>query len=146
MKVVSYYSVVPSVNKSQEKFDILTKFIQGVNAAGDEGIVHQGYDLQQCDVGMIQGWQHEVGKNSSHLQLRQRVIDRRLNKRVCTADSNLFLYANKTNKPHHYLRYSFDGVFPNTGEYFDNKPNPNRWQQISKHLDIKIIEPTAKTS
>ena len=32
MKVVSYYNVVPVVNKSQEKFDILTKFIKGVNA------------------------------------------------------------------------------------------------------------------
>ena len=40
MKVISYYNVVPNKNKSQEKFDILTKFIQGVNAAGDTGIVH----------------------------------------------------------------------------------------------------------
>ena len=55
MKVISYYNVVPNKNKSQEKFDILTKFIQGVNAAGDTGIVHNGYDLQKCDVGMIQG-------------------------------------------------------------------------------------------
>ena len=138
MKVVSYYNVVPAVNKSQEKFSILTKFIEGVNAAGDEGIVHQGYDLQQCDVGMIQGWQHEVGKQAPHLHLRQRVIDRRLNKRVCTADSNLFLYANKSNQPYHYLRYSFDSVFPSIGEYFDNNPNASRWQQISNHLNIKI--------
>mgnify|MGYP001082829119 CR=1 FL=1 len=141
MKVVSYYNVVPNKNKSQEKFDILTKFIQGVNAAGDTGIVHKGYDLQKCDVGMIQGWQHEVGKNAPHLQLRQRVMQRTANKRVCTADANLFLYANKTNHPHHYLRYSFDGVFPNTGEYFDNNPNPKRWQQISKHLNISLEQP-----
>ena len=138
MKVVSYYNVVPSYNKSQEKFDILTKFIQGVNAAGDTGIVHKGYDLQKCDVGMIQGWQHAVGKNAPHLQLRQRVMNNTSNTHVCTADANLFLYANKTNRPHHYLRYSFDGVFPNTGNYFDNDPNPKRWQQISKHLDIAL--------
>ena len=144
MKVISYYNVVPSLNKSQEKFDILTKFIAGVNAAGDQGYVHQGYDLQQCDVGMIQGWQHEVGKNAPHLQLRQRVMQRTANKRVCTADANLFLYANKTNHPHHYLRYSFDGVFPNTGNYFDDNPNPARWQQISNHLGIKIEEPRVK--
>jgi hypothetical protein len=144
MKVVSYYNVVPNKNKSQEKFDILTKFIQGVNAAGDTGIVHKGYDLQKCDVGMIQGWQHEVGKNAPHLQLRQRVMQRTANKRVCTADANLFLYANKTNHPHHYLRYSFDGVFPNTGNYFDDNPNPSRWQQISNHLGIKIEEPRVK--
>lgn len=138
MKVVSYYNVVPAKNKSQEKFDILTKFVQGVNAAGDIGVLHKGYDLQSCDVGMIQGWQHEVGKSASHLQLRQRVIDCTANKRVCTADANLFLYANKTNHPYHYLRYSFDGIFPSTGEYFDQSPDPKRWQQISKHLNISL--------
>lgn len=138
MKVISYYNVIPAKNTSQEKLNILTKFIQGVNAAGDTGILHKGFDLQQCDVGMIQGWQHERGKNAPHLQLRQRVIDRSANKHVCTADSNLFLYASNTNAPHHYLRYSFDGVFPTTGQYFDNEIDPNRWQQISNDTGIKL--------
>jgi hypothetical protein len=138
MKVVSYYNVVPVVNKSQEKFDILTKFIKGVNAVGDEGVLHKGFDLQQCDVGVIQGWQHDLGKNMAHLKLRKSVMDNTANKHVCTADANLFLYANKTNQPHHYLRYSFDGVFPNTGKYFDDNPDPTRWQQISKDTGIQL--------
>ena len=138
MKVVSYYNVVPIVNKSQEKFDILTKFIKGVNAVGDEGILHKGFDLQKCDVGVIQGWQHDLGKKMSHLKLRKSVIDNTSNTHVCTADANLFLYANKTNEPHHYLRYSFDGVFPNTGNYFDDTPDPKRWQQISKDTGIQL--------
>jgi len=140
MKVVSYYNVVPSINKSQEKFDILTKFVKGVNAAGDEGILHTDYSLIESDVGVIQGWQHQQGKSGAHLQLRQRVIDTQIqsNKYVCTADSNLFLYANNSNKPHHYLRYSFNGVFPDTGIYFDDRPEPKRWQQISKDLDIQL--------
>jgi len=138
MKVVSYYSVIPVVTKSQEKQDILTKFIKGVNAAGDTGILHQGYDLQQCDVGMIQGWQHDLGKNMPHLQLRQNVINRTANTHVCTADANLFLYSNKTNRPHHYLRYSFNGVFRNTGVYFDDIINPARWQQLSKDCNIQL--------
>lgn len=138
MKIVSYYNVVPQKNKSAEKYNILSNFIQGVNAVGDTGILHQGYDLQKCDLGVIQGWQHEVGKSAPHLSLRQRIIDCVENKRVCTADSNLFLYANKTNSPHHYLRYSFDGVFPNTGEYFDKNIDKTRWSQISKDLDINL--------
>jgi hypothetical protein len=138
MRVVSYLNVVPAKNKSQEKIDILKKFIIGVGAAGDTGVLHQGYDLQKCDVGIIQGWQHETGKNAPHLRLRQGVIQRTHNTHVCTADSNLFLYANKTNQPHHYLRYSFNGVFPNTGNYFDTQVNPKRWKKISKHLGIKI--------
>ncbi len=138
MKVVSYYDVVPSKNKSQEKFDILTKFVQGVNAAGDTGILHRGTNLIDADVGVIQGWQHERGKNALHLRLRQSVIDCTKNKHVVSADANLFLYANKTNQPHHYLRYSFDGVFPNTGIYCDTTINSKRWQQISHETGIQI--------
>ena len=138
MKVVSYFNVVPSKNKSQEKHDILTEFIEGVNAAGDTGILHQGDNLIKADVGFIQGWQHESGKNATHLRLRQSVIDRTANTHVCTADANLFLYANGRNAPHHYLRYSFNGVFRNTGNYFDDNVDPARWQQISTDCDIQI--------
>ena len=138
MKVVSYYDVVPEKNKSQEKFDILTKFVQGVNAAGDEGILHQGHSLVDADVGVIQGWQHEKGKNAPHLRLRQNVINCTKNKHVVSADANLFLYANKTNTPHHYLRYSFNGVFPNTGIYCDTQIDPKRWQQISQDCNIQL--------
>tara|TARA_B110000977_G_C11066281_1_gene487933 strand:+ start:1797 stop:2723 length:927 start_codon:yes stop_codon:yes gene_type:complete len=138
MKVVSYYNVVPFKNKSQEKINILTKFVTGVNAAGDIGVLHQGNDLVNADVGFIQGWQHESGKNATHLQLRQRVIDCTANTHVCTADANLFLYASHHNLPHHYLRYSFNGVFRNTGNYFDNNVDPLRWQQISNDCDITI--------
>lgn len=142
MKVVSYYSVIPVLNKSQEKVDILTKFITGVNAVGDVGIIHKGYNLIDADVALIQGWQHETGKTAQHLALRQKVIDAQLSQKkfVCVADSNLFLFANKDNKPHHYLRYSLNGVFPNTGTYFDNCPDPKRWEQIQSDTGIKLEE------
>jgi len=140
MRVVSYYNVVPAVNKSQEKFDILTKFVKGVNAAGDEGILHTSNTVVDADVGVIQGWQHQQGKRGAHLQLRQNVIDTQIqnSKYVCVADANLFLYANKSNKPWHYLRYSFNGVFPDTGIYFDDNPDPKRWQQISRDTGITL--------
>lgn len=140
MKVTSYYNVVPEKNKSQEKIDILTKFIQGVNAVGDSGTLHKGYSIFDTDVAVIQGWQHEKGKNAPHLKLRQQIIDTQLNagKFVVCADANLFLYANKSNKPHHYLRYSFNGVFPNTGIYCDTDPNPKRWEQISRDTGITL--------
>jgi len=52
-------------------------------------------------------------------------------------DSNLFLYANTTN-PLHYLRYSFNGVFPTTGIYCDTTIDPCRWQKISQNLKHNI--------
>lgn len=140
MKVASYSRVIPLKNKSEEKEQILKKFIVGVNKLGDTGEYHQGLDLVDCDVAVIQGWQHQLGKTAPHLKLRESIINYQINRKkyVCVADSNLFLYATENNKPHHYLRYSFNGVFPNTGIYCDDTSDPKRWQQISKDLNIQI--------
>lgn len=139
MKVVSYLSCLPKSNKKQEKVDALVKFAQGVNAQGGQGIVHTGLDLVDCDVAVILGWVHEASKNSPHLDLRRRVAwqQQRLGKHVVIIDSNLFLYQN-VNNPGHYLRYSFDGVFPNTGNYCDQRPDPIRWNQISDNMQIRV--------
>jgi len=146
MRVISYLNVIPSKNNSQEKVDILHNFIKGVNARGDQGILQPDSNLVDCDVAVIQGWTHHKGKTGAHLQLRENIIKHQIQsgKFVCTADSNLFLYANKSNKPHHYLRYSFNGVFPNTGIYFDDKVDPRRWQQISSDLSIMLEQKPAK--
>ena len=138
MKIISYISVIPAKNKSEEKLQILTNFAKGVSRMGDEGLIHRGYDPLPCDVAIIQGWQHERGKTAPHLALRQKLIDRTRNTHVITADSNLFLYANSTNKPHHYLRYSINGIFPTTGNYCDDRINPKRWEQISRDCNIKL--------
>lgn len=139
MKVVSYLGTVPANNKKQEKIDILNFFYSGVRVLGDEAVLHNGLHVVDSDVAVIQGWVHENSKNSPHLQLRKSIIkhQKRNNGRVLIADSNLFLYANKDN-PHHYLRYSFDDVFPINGEYFWSSPDPTRWQRISQHLGITL--------
>lgn len=140
MKVVSYSCVVPTKNNSFEKEELLKRFLTGVAVHGDKTIYHNNYNLLECDVAVIQGWQHRLGKIAPHLKLRKQVIDHQLaNKKfVCVADSNLFLYATKNNAPHHYLRYSFNGVFPNTGIYCNDTAIVNRWQQISRDLEITV--------
>ena len=140
MKVVSFEKVIPQKNTSQEKIGIIHNFIQGVQAAGDTGSINSTFDYETCDVAVIQGWQHERGKSAPHLALRQKIIDTQAmhKKYTITGDSNLFLYANKSNHPHHYLRYSFNGIFPTTGIYCDNIVDPKRWQQISRDCDIKL--------
>jgi len=140
MNVVSYFKAVPKNNTKSEKTDMLLNFIQGVNAVGDNGRVYYGSEIIDNDVAIIQGWQHEFGKSSEHLLLRKAIIDSQLknNKYVITADSNLFLYASPKNTPHHYLRYSINGVFPDTGNYCDTEVDTSRWQQISKDLNIKL--------
>lgn len=138
LNVVGYIGGIPAKNKNPEKPLILKNFIQGVQSCGDSGLIHDGMHLP-TDVGVIQGWVHEESPNAPHLLIRRRVIEgqKKLGKKVITADSNLFLYADPTN-PHHYLRYSFDGVFPQTGNYCDDIVDPTRWQQISKDIGISL--------
>lgn len=142
MKVISYIATLPSKllqsnDLSSQKINTLRHFVNGVNAVGDVGLVVDRMIWEPCDVAVMLGWVHEHGKNAPHLSFRQEILERQRNNggRTVIADSNLFLYKNKSN-PHYYLRYSFDGVFPNTGEYCDSAPDPSRWQRISKDIGV----------
>ena len=137
--VAIYHSTVPNA-KSQEKIDLLKFFSQGVKAYGDNAIDVTTHSYCPADVGVIQGWLGPGNTTgSNHLVLRNRVIQTQLasKKYVVAVDSNLFLYANKQN-PLHYLRYSFDGVFPTTGFYFDTNIDSTRFKQISQDLNISV--------
>lgn len=139
LTVVGYLSGIPSKNSNQEKPLILDNFCKGVNALGDNGILHNGFNLINCDLAVIQGYVHEQGKSAPHLNLRKSILEKhkKENKHVLIADSNLFLYKN-TKNPKHYLRYSFDGIFPTTGYYFTNNIDPDRWKKIQKDLNLQL--------
>jgi hypothetical protein len=136
--VAIYHKTVPNA-KNLEKIDLLKNFSLGVRATGDTAVDNQNYAYQQTDVGVIQGWLGGGIITTPHLQLRNTVITNQLKnkKYVVAVDSNLFLYANTAN-PLHYLRYSFNGVFPNTGIYCDTEVDPTRWQKISRVLNITL--------
>jgi hypothetical protein len=132
MKVISFLATLPpkqlaavaATGKVNHKIDTLERFVQGVSAAGDQGSVSGDLQYSQCDVAVMLGWVHEHGKQAPHLSLRQALLDQQRQRggRVVIADSNLFLYRDIAN-PHFYQRYSFDGVFPYTGEYCDQAPD-----------------------
>jgi len=145
LRAVAYYAGIPARNNNPEKPMILDNFLQGVKAVGDEAIAHHGTNLIDADVALIQGFVHELGKTAPHLQLRRNILDHQhaqMN-RSLIVDSNLFLYADPGNTKR-YLRYSYDGVFPCTGFYFDAQIDPARWQKISKDLNISL-KPYTKT-
>lgn len=129
-----YHRSVPPGNKSPEKPQILTNFSRGAKVVGDRVIDVEEYATAPADVGVIQGWTHEQ-TDRPHLQLRQQAIH--AHARVVAVDSNLFLYKNRAN-PGHYLRYSFNGIFPTTGIYCDDRVDPARWQQIQRDLGLAI--------
>jgi len=135
----AYYSGIPAKNSNPEKPAILDNFLEGVKKLGDTAIAHRGMNTVSCDVALIQGFVHEHGKEASHLQLRKNAVElqKKNGKRSLIVDSNLFLYADPGNTKR-YLRYSFDGVFPTTGFYFDKDVDPVRWKKISQDLNINL--------
>ena len=137
--VVSYMKGIPASNKNPEKPGSLTNFIVGVNTTGDKGIISNDLNLLKCEVAVIQGFVHEDGKQAPHLEFRRRIIEhqKRNKNRTIIIDSNLFLYADPGNTKG-YLRYSYDGIFPNTGEYCYDNPDPNRWNKIKNDLKIDL--------
>lgn len=139
LKAVAYYGGIPPNNSNIEKPMILDNFIQGVRASDDEAIAHKGMDIIPCDVALIQGFVHEDGKTLPHLILRKQAHEMQIknNKKSLIVDSNLFLYADPGNSKR-YLRYSFNGVFPTNGFYFDRDVDPSRWQKISANLNINL--------
>ena len=136
---MAYYGGIPPTNNNPEKPLILDNFLAGVRTVGDTAIAHQGMNAIPCDVALIQGFVHEHGKSAPHLQLRHNAVllQKNNNRRSLIVDSNLFLYADPNNTKT-YLRYSFDGVFPTTGFYFDQDIDPTRWANISRDLNISL--------
>jgi hypothetical protein len=132
--VAIYHKSVPPGNKNIEKPQLLLNFSQGVKRTGDLVVDVLGHDCVITDVGVIQGWVHEV-PDTPHLKLRKKAI--MSHREIVSADSNLFLYKDKTN-PGNYLRYSFNGIFPTTGIYCDNQIDPVRWQKIQRDLNLAV--------
>ena len=142
-RVVSYMKCIPPGNKKAQKPLIIRNFIEGVNRAGkkfgDQGVILNSWTVVDADVSVIQGFTHENSQRHRHLMLRKAVYEgqQRRNKRCMIVDSSLFLYADIT-QSRNYLRYGYDGIFPNTAEYCWDNPNPHRWEKIKKDLNIEL--------
>ena len=141
MKTIAvYHKTVPN-NKNQEKTDILRFFAKGARANNELVTDIHSYECIDSEVAVIQGWVAPGQTITPHGDLRNRIINNQIQKSkyVVGVDSNLFLYADTSNALH-YLRYSFNGIFPNTGNYCDSTIDPTRWQKISNNLHIHLKE------
>lgn len=136
MKVAIYLSAVPGKSKNKFKRDLLIQFANGVSACGDHvQIVDDVGLIADCDLAVIQGW---IGmKTAPHLEQRRRVIkeQRKTGKHTLVIDSNLFGFL-EPNDFNRYLRYSLDGIFPNTGYYFSKNIDASRWQEIKQSYNF----------
>ena len=131
--------VIPPGNKKPQKPLIIKNFIEGVNKCGDKGVVVNSWNVIDADVSVLQGFVHQTPQKHRHLMLRKTVYERQLkrNKRTMIVDSSLFLFADPKQEKN-YLRYGYDGIFPNTAEYCWDNPDPQRWEKIKKDLRIDL--------
>jgi len=136
--VAIYHLSIPN-KKNQEKVDVLKNFSIGAKLNQEVVSDITNYNLINTDVAVIQGWVAPEQSLTPHGDLRSRVIKHQTSrsKFVVGIDSNLFLYANTDNLLH-YLRYSFNGIFPSTGIYCDREIDPSRWKNISKNLNLTL--------
>lgn len=133
MKVAVYLSAIPQT-KGAEKLQILKNFGHGVAYAGDQVEYVTEHKIVDADVAIMQGFVHN-DTSSSHLKLRRDILDH--HKKTVVIDSNLFQFADPE-RQNFYLRYSLNGVFPNTGFYFDNNIDHSRWPSIQKTLNVSL--------
>tara|TARA_B100001013_G_scaffold636_3_gene514 strand:- start:7561 stop:8514 length:954 start_codon:yes stop_codon:yes gene_type:complete len=139
LRVVAYMRVIPPGNKNPQKPLIIKNFIEGVNRAGDQGLVINSWQIVNADVSVIQGFVHKDSKQTRHLLLRKNVYENqiKLKKKCLIVDSSLFLWADPKQEKT-YLRYGFNGIFPNTAEYCNETPDPARWEKIKKDLNVDL--------
>jgi hypothetical protein len=139
-KVISHLGGTPNPARNNHKTQLLRDIISGVLLSGDIGSVQVERKALDCHVAVLQGFVHPQSERVPHLIFRQAILDKQKldGNHTLIADSNLFNYKVGTHHPANYHRYSFDGVFGNTGNYFGNNPDPLRWEKISKELDIKV--------
>lgn len=130
MKLAVYLSAVPTKAKNQAKRQLLERFAQGVRAAGDQVCLVDDVTKEiEADIAVLQGW---IGmKQAPHLEQRRRVIEiqKRSGGHTLAIDSNLFGFLDPADRDR-YLRYSLDGIFPTTGDYFQREIDPAKWQEI----------------
>lgn len=132
-----YYGGIPKKNSKSEKAEVLHNFHLGVYDGESKEIFERQWE--PSDLAVIQGWVREDDQKSPHLQFRKEVIDKQkeYGGRTLAIDSNLFLYQDPKNTQT-YLRFSLDGIFPTTGEYFTDSLDPQRWQKIKNDIGIDL--------
>lgn len=119
MKSLIFYRTLKSIRKDDR--------FEAINSSFPRCSIITENAWRECDLAIIQGWM-KPGYNSPHNLLRKEIIESQLaNKRyVLTIDGNIFNYISKNT----LFRYSINGVFANTGYYFDNIIDPTRWKNI----------------
>jgi hypothetical protein len=131
-----YFAGIPATNKNLQKTEVLHRFHKGVFTETSEEVFKP--EWKESRLAVIQGWAHEHNQ-STHLKFRKTVIEKQFEtgNQVLVVDSNIFQFADPEVK-FNYLRYSLNGIFPTTGNYFTAEVEPSRWRDIKRTLNFDL--------
>jgi hypothetical protein len=125
MKVGIFYNSIRNPAKFSNKVMLMDNFKLGVQVNGDEVVDFKDNQLpdQPLDAGFVLGYTLEDN-------FRKKIINclREQNTASVFVDSNILHYARKE---HEWHRYSLNSVYPDTGTYFFNTLDANKWTTYS---------------
>ena len=133
--VVVYLSSLKDQRPSR-KSEVLLAFAEGARRHGANVHVETEYIHRPARLAVILGWPSPE-QRGANIQLRQTVVQeqKRLNCHTMAIDAGCFKFHDSDSR---YLRYSINGVFYDRSEYANKNSGPERWQVISKQLNLKI--------
>ena len=140
MQVGIFYNSIRNPAKFSNKVMLMDNFAHGVRGQGDSVIDFRDNTLpnQKLDAGFVLGYTLEDN-------FRKKIIDQlRLQKvPAIFVDSNILHYGRKE---HEWHRYSLGSVYPNSGTYFFDNLDTNKWNTFgSWHgVDLKPWRSTGK--
>lgn len=132
------YTKTDKSEKYKEGFRLIHESFPNSNLIED-------FNYTPSDLSVVYSWinssdfTRKPGEDTNeNWKLKSQIITSQLkeNRNVLAVDSNVFSYQNKSNLS--YLRYSLNGIYANTGYYFDLNVDPKRWKRISQEFDVYL--------
>lgn len=141
-KVAVYLSSVQvdkAIKQKNRKYYVLKNCYDSLVQNGIDGVFQTDYRVvPDANVHVVLGYVYP-NSNSAHIRLKRGLMKLRENDKKQTIvfiDSSLFNHIDTQSR---YLRYSLNGVFPETGNYMnDTDIDPGKWDRIKQDIGITL--------
>jgi len=125
MKVGIFYNSISNAAKFSNKVMLMDNFAQGIRVSGDQVVEFKNNLLPtyKLDLGFVLGYTLEDN-------FRKKIINslKSFNTPQVYVDSNILHYERQE---HHWHRYSLNSVYPDSGIYFFDNLDENKWEKFS---------------
>jgi len=132
MKVGIFYNSISNPAKFSNKVMLMDNFATGVLSQGDEIVEYRDNRLpdQPLDLGFVLGYTLEENFRKKIINLlKERNIPQ------VYVDSNILHYARQE---HVWHRYSLNSVYPDSGTYFFNSLDTDKWKTFSEWHSVDL--------